>query len=88
MADSDGSAASHCWLEGDRYVVLARRWAHGEDSGFTAVRVFARIDEYESTSELTNNLEWPETTSEALAKDLGDGKLQTLELAAPDAVSS
>jgi hypothetical protein len=84
MTDQPASGNSHCWLEGDRYIVLARRWTHGEYSGLTAVKVYSQIDEYDHQDEMANNMAWPETTSEDLVKGLAEGTLRCLEIVVPE----
>lgn len=80
MTDSADAATDHCVLVGDRYVLLAREWRHGDLAGFTADQVYVRIDEYEDLNELTSNMRWPATTSEQIAEGIATGRLRKVDL--------
>jgi hypothetical protein len=83
MTTAANADASHYWLVGEEYLILARVWQHGERGGFTAEQIYARIDQYEDMAELTSKMEWPEATSENLAKWLADGTLKMLDARLP-----
>jgi len=75
----DGATADKdlCWLAGLDYVILARRWNHGDFAGYTPVRV------YEQTMTSLTGGQVPGTESETLARLIADGDLQELPNLSP-----
>jgi hypothetical protein len=62
------------WLASDMCVVLVQEWKHGDQTGFTAKRIFMLVDEHEGTCDLSQNEEWAIASSENIAKWLTSGK--------------
>lgn len=66
------------WLASKNCVILVRQWKHGEQTGFTAKRIFMHVDEHEGTCEMTQNDEWAVATSENIAKWLATGTFRKI----------
>jgi hypothetical protein len=74
--ESDAADSKKCYLlVGGRWIILARRWEYGDQSGFSAERIYARIDDYENSQELADRIQWPDASSEAIARGLASGEL-------------
>lgn len=71
-------------LVGDEVVVLARPWAHGEQSGYTVVKIFAQTSGYADLNELCEQGDlFPEVSSESIAEMLVSGELVQLDCPLP-----
>jgi hypothetical protein len=81
MGDSEQAQRSDPlqWLEGDEFIVAARKWQHGEYTGLTAARIYVRIDPHLSTSDPMSHIKPIDPTSEELAQWLADGTVKELD---------
>jgi hypothetical protein len=83
-ADTALSTVDGYILIGEEVVILARPWKHGDQSGFTIVKIFAQTSGYVDLDELAGIGElFPEVSSETIAEDLASGRLVQLDSPLP-----
>lgn len=71
-------------LVGELMVILARRWTHGDQSGFTVEKIFALSGGVAEANEIRSNSElFSEISSETIAEDIASGKLIKLDSPVP-----
>lgn len=67
-------------LLGDENIVLVRPWKHGEQSGYTILKIFAQTSGFQDLQELSGCGElFPELSSETIAEELVRGVLVKLD---------
>lgn len=71
-------------LFGDENIVLVRPWKHGEQSGYTILKIFAQTSGFRDLEELSACGElFPELSSESIAEELVRGALVKLDCPVP-----
>jgi hypothetical protein len=84
QADETQDTVNGYVLVGEKHIIIARPWKHGEQTGLTPLKIFAETSGYQDFEEFGQlGLPFPEVSSESLAADLADGHLIKLDSPVP-----